>query len=58
MAEQKNIRKKDIREFNYEKHKREQDKKRRQLQRRAARNKRNEPNICPLEQVTNSTPTG
>ena len=45
MAEQKNIRKKDIREFNYEKHKRELDKKRRQLQRREARNKRNEPNI-------------
>lgn len=45
MAEQKNIRKKDLREFNPEKYKREQDRKRRQQQRREARNKRYEPNI-------------
>jgi hypothetical protein len=45
MAEQKNIRKKDTREFNYDKYKREQDRKKREQQRREARNKRSEPNI-------------
>jgi hypothetical protein len=36
MAEQKNIRKKDYKEFNPEKYKREQERRRRELQRRNA----------------------
>jgi hypothetical protein len=37
MAEQKNIRKKDFKEFNPEKYKREQDRRKRQLARKQAR---------------------
>jgi hypothetical protein len=37
MAEQKNIRRKDLKEFNYEKHKREQERRKREQSRRNAR---------------------
>ena len=45
MAEQKNIRRKDSREFNYDKFKLREDRKRREKERRSARKKRQEPNM-------------
>jgi hypothetical protein len=45
MAEQKNIRRKDTRDFNYDKHKLREERKRRERERRSARQKRQEPNL-------------
>ena len=45
MAESKNIRRKDTKEFNYDKYKSKQDRKRREQQRRAARSKRSTPEL-------------